>query len=125
LQNDYAAERMVDAKKKIFFAGRYRALLLLRIYLSSAAQTAEKMSATAARFTNNRNGAIPSWGAHACSMLVSTFCGNELFHKGVPAAVARWGSGESSLSQNATNSALEACAPQNTCAAPLARQNEK
>ena len=54
-------------------------------------------------------------GTHACSVLVSAFCGDELQ---VNVAVRRVVSFEKSLrTQNAFASTLQACAPQITAAA--------
>jgi hypothetical protein len=49
-------------------------------------------------------------GAHACSVLVSAFCGDELLLHAVGRAIASFE--QSSRRQNAFASTLQACAPQ-------------
>src|SRR4051794_32092020 len=60
------------------------------------------------------------WGAHACGVLVSAFCGDEL----LPALLESEHSG-SSLPQNVAARTLQACAPQKklTCAALRRRRS--
>ena len=50
------------------------------------------------------------WGAHACSVLVAAFCGDELLLNAVARAVVSFE--QSSRRQNAFASTLQACAPQ-------------
>jgi hypothetical protein len=58
------------------------------------------------------------WGAHACSVLVAAFCGDELLLNTVARAVVSFA--QSSRRQDAFAGTLQACAPQKiTCNATM------
>jgi hypothetical protein len=57
------------------------------------------------------------WGAHACSMPVSAFCGDEL--RLTVSTRGKLSFVKSSRRQNAFASTLQACAPRNSVAAQV------